>query len=126
MTVDCKVIDLPFKEFNNDPFCIYFIYTPEQNFIIKGLCRDITSYIKDNIEQYVCKWTMWQGGKVRAEGFGSSHLIFINKTKTKNRSVYNVLIYDKDNVYYNISLRNFPKKWITEYNIAKKRRISYV
>lgn len=125
MTVDCKIIDLPFNKFNNNPFCIYFVYTPEQNFIIKGLSDDVVNYLKNNIQQYVCKWTMWQDGKVRAEGFSSSHSIFIKKTKTKSRSVYNVLIFNKDNNCNNLLLRNFPKKWIPEYNIAKKR-IAYV
>lgn len=126
MTVDCTVIELGFDKFNNDPFCIYFVYTPEKNFIIKGLCCDIEYYIKNNIQEYVCKWTMWQGGKVRAEGFGSSHSIFIKKEKIKNRLIYHVLIFDKDDISYDLFFRNFPKKWITEYNIAKKRRFSYV
>lgn len=119
MTVDCTVIDLPFKEFNNNPFCIYFVYTPERDFIIKGLSCDITSYIKDNIQQYVCKYTMWQNGKVRAEGFISSHCIYIKKEKLKNRVGYSVIMYDKNYKRQNLFFRNFPKKWLSEYDIAK-------
>lgn len=120
MTVDCTVIDLPFEKFNNNPFCIYFVYTPEQNFIIKGLSSDVESYLKDNVKQHVCKWTMWQHGKVRAEGFGSSHSIFIKKEKIKDRLTYHVMIYD-NNALHNLYFRNFPKKWLSEYNIAKNR-----
>lgn len=117
-------IDLgPFKRTKGDLYGMWFVYTPQGNFLVKGMFGLCEEYVKKNFSKYIARWTMWKNGKSRgywqcSRGMGVRVLPeqdeygMIDYSYSK-RMKYKV-VFDKSEE--TLEFRKIPKKWLPEYD----------
>ncbi len=115
-------IDLgPFKRTKGDLYGMWFVYTPQGNFLVKGMFGLCEQYIKKNFSKYIARWTMWKNGKSRghwqcSEGMSVSILSRMDKfgmIDYSQRLKYKVVFSKSEET---LEFRKIPKKWLPEYD----------
>ena len=107
----------------SEPYAIYFVIIPEKNVVVKGMADEVSDYVKKNFKKAIWRYTYWHGGESRG-GWGSTHMIYISdpgKIPGQDPNKHPVMIFGEDKSKpIAFSLRRIPKKWIPQYDLARK------
>lgn len=107
--------------FTTEPYAIWFVYTPEGNFLVKGMSNLCKEYVEKNFSKYIARYTMWQKGKSRGSWVSCKGL-FVNLIPRHDK--YGMIDYKK-RLKYRIGssktenfleFRKIPNKWLPEYD----------
>ena len=106
------------------PYAMYFMYTPEGNFLVKGMSLVCEAYVKEHFLKYIARCTFWEKGTSRGCWVASKG-IHVSKQKSykgersvyKGRLKYVISMYGKEGKLVAMKVvRRMPRKWLDEYN----------
>ena len=108
------------------PYAIAFVYHPDGNCVVKGMCDEVETYILQNFPQCFYNMTFWKDGKCRNLWRSPLKLYFTRK-KIDGRRKFSVSMKTKKGKYIDLvtSFRRIPKKWLDIYNQATVKRKRY-
>lgn len=121
-----------------EPFTIAFVYSPNENVVIKGLADEVKKYINNHYPISVCNITHWDNGKTRGMWWSGEKVRiyfrpvqtknnkyciddkcdFPNKTKIKSYKQYEIMGCkpNSQKIEHIATVRRIPTKWLKKYN----------
>lgn len=120
-----------FRKINgrSEPYCIFFVYTPKENFVLKGMYDECKQYIEQRYVRYIARYTMWKDGKNRGSWIACKDM-YIRPYRegqlddfgfVDGRVKYKVTIYHSSKkTWSEFKFRRLPKKWLPVYDEAFK------
>lgn len=109
----------------SEPFVIYFVYSKEGAFVVKGMSSRVESYVYQRFPRCVYRYTMWSEGKSRG-GWNSTMCVYIRPVENDaGKRRCEISVYNDKKCMASIDVRRVPKKWLSIYDMAsaKERRI---
>jgi len=123
-----QVINLSEFESNTGyPFAIYWVYTPTDSFIVKGMSYYVEEWLIKNVTKGVYYYSYWRNGRSRGRWrvTGGLSLFFRRDSHSKQkRWIVETVIRDtqgKSHIKTIASFRRIPNKWIDLYDQAEMR-----
>jgi len=101
-----------------------FVYTPDKFFVVKGMEKEVETYIHQHCARYVKNTLFFLNtleGKKRLSNWQSNLDIKIRKGRKNKygRRGYNITVYDVEGVKHELFVRRVPHRWISLYNMAR-------
>jgi len=112
-----------------DPWTIAFVYTPDGDFVIKGMSEAVKTYVKSHFQKYIVNYTFWKNKSCKMligwsripekRGYwSSSRNIFISDRELSGHKKYEINVRTENGTKI-IQVRRVPRKWLDIYNQAK-------
>lgn len=110
--------------FGTQPFCIAFVYSKFGNFVVKGMSREVETYIAQKFPFCFYKYTFWKNGESRGGWKTPNGLaLYFSPKKIKNRTRFVVSMNTTNGWQSDIlTFRNMPKKWLPIFDSAIYRK----
>ena len=109
---------------HSDPFTIFFVYSTIGNYVIKGMPKEVSDYLRNNFVQkripYFLRYTYWKDGVSRGGWLASSGIyIKDNRKDLHKRRGYTITIYKNNTPLRStiMFLRRMPQHWISDFEI---------
>lgn len=108
--------NLGFKQ----PFTIAFVYTPDGSCVVKGMCDDVTDYIKKYFPRCFYRYTHWDNGEHRGDWITPRNFgLYINYKKHNGHMCYHIDISTKNGFKENVLiLRRMVHHWLPIFDTA--------
>lgn len=104
-------------EFGTHPFAMYFVYTSNGSFVVKGMSEEVKHYVHQRYPRSIYYYSFWKQGQQRGS-WGSPLRIYFGYKKIRGRSMYQISVYDDKKLYASINVRRVPRKWLEIYDSA--------
>ena len=109
------------------PFCIAFVYAKQGNFIVKGMSKEVETYIAQKFPYCFYNRTLWKDGKSRSHWATPRGLqLWITTRLIDERRKHVVSMATEKGFQEGILIfRNMPKKWLPIFdNAIFKQRVA--
>ena len=104
------------------PFAIYFVYTPNGFYVVKGMSEQVKEGVKGAFPNAVYFYTYWKNGEWRGS-WGSTCAIYWTPEKIGNRTKYLLSMNTAEGYKPKImTVRRIPRKWLPVYDQALPRK----
>ena len=112
--LNAKVINLEYKPRSKEPFTIFFVYTPNGNYVLKGGEEICKCYVKNNFAKCFYRYSFWMNGKSRGGWQSNCGIYFTPVPKSNKTQIHK---YDKNGKFkLLITVRRIPHKWLEIFN----------
>jgi hypothetical protein len=117
-----KVIDLGPQQKGRSPFAMYFVYSKNESFVVKGPCDAVQTWMNAYPHPCFYRYTFWGHGTNRGHWSGSKGIYIMPRPWTeicsvKKKGNYNfyISIHTKDGMKTDIlKLRRMPHHWLPQ------------
>jgi len=103
-------------------YAMYWVYTPNGDFLVKGMFHKVEKWIEENVERGIYNYTFWDSG-CRCSHWRSTRglSIYFEKKVVKNQWRWVVSMQTKDDKWVSVAktFRRVPHKWIPLYDESR-------